>query len=285
MSEIAASVVLYNTPKSQLTHFLDCIARSSVHVEMFLIDNSPFPLELPSLRPGITYIKAKGNKGYGAGHNIALRATIDRAKYHFVMNSDISFESTELEKMIQFIDGDPAIGQLMPRIVYPDGRLQYLCKLLPTPVDLLLRRFSFGPFKKVALRSATRFELQCTDYDHVMDVPYLSGCFMLFRTSALQQIGLFDERFFMYPEDLDITRRMHARFRTVFYPGATVTHNHARASYKSARSLWIHFYNMAKYFNKWGWIWDPERSRVNRRVLEQNRKTVQPISGSDEGCR
>jgi len=66
------------------------------------------------------------------------------------------------------------------------------------------------------------------------------------------QIGFFDERFFMYPEDIDITRRMHTEFRTVFYPGATVVHDHARQSYKSMRALWVHLYNLVRYFNKMG---------------------------------
>ena len=102
-----------------------------------------------------------------------------------------------------------------------------------------------------------RYELRFTGYRDVMDVPYLSGCFMLFRTSALKRVGLFDERFFMYPEDIDITRRMNAEFRTVFFPGATIVHDHARQSYKSAKLLLVHVVNTVKYFNKWGWIRDP----------------------------
>jgi GT2 family glycosyltransferase len=101
-----------------------------------------------------------------------------------------------------------------------------------------------------------------------MDVPYLSGCFMLFRTSALKKIGLFDERFFMYPEDIDITRRMNAQFRTLFFPSATIVHDHAKESYKSKKMLWIHLTNLIKYFNKWGWVYDAERKKVNAHTLE-----------------
>lgn len=92
---------------------------------------------------------------------------------------------------------------------------------------------------------------------------------MLFRMSALKQVGLFDERFFMYAEDIDITRRMHARFRTVYYPGATIVHDHARASYRSGRALRTHIVNMIRYFNKWGWIGDRERDQFNRETLIQ----------------
>ena len=221
---------------------------------------------------GVAWVKRVARRGcLGAGHNIALRTILDRSKYHFVLNPDIYFDQEELEKMIRFMNADPAIGHLMPKVVYPDGSLQYLCKLLPSPADLFLRRFAFGPLKKIANSRAERFELRHTGYDKVMDVPYLSGCFMLFRVSALQTIGLFDERFFMYPEDIDITRRMHAQYRTVFYPRATIVHDHARESYKSKRALWIHITNLIRYFNKWGWLRDPERGNVNRETLRQIR--------------
>ena len=112
-----------------------------------------------------------------------------------------------------------------------------------------------------------RFEMQASDYNKIMDVPYLSGCFMFFRVSALREIGLFDERFFMYPEDIDITRRMHERFRTVFYPEVSVIHNHARQSYVSFKMLKVHIVNIIKYFNKWGWFFDKERKRINNEIM------------------
>ncbi len=215
----------------------------------------------------ITYLRADSNKGYGAGHNIALRRIIDLSAFHFVLNPDISFGPDELEKMIGFIQSDPSIGQMMPKVIYPDGEIQWLCKLIPTPADLFIRRFSIGPMTSLIRKRMERFELRFTSYTRTMDIPYLSGCFMLFRTAALRKIGLFDERFFMYPEDIDITRRMHAEFRTVFFPGATVVHDHAKESYTSPRALLIHISNIVKYFNKWGWFRDVQRSEFNRQTL------------------
>jgi GT2 family glycosyltransferase len=186
-----------------------------------------------------------------------------------VLNPDVHFSSDALEKMIAFMRSNPDVGQLMPRVVHADGSLQYLCKLIPTPADLLLRRFARGKLGSCFRKRRERFELRFTGYNRVMDIPYLSGCFLLFRTSALRRVGLFDERFFMYPEDIDISRRMNAEFRTVFFPGATIVHDHARESYKNGRSLWVHIENSVKYFNKWGWIFDQERSRVNRETLQK----------------
>lgn len=275
MSRITASVVIYNTAEDQLARLLACIQRSSLGLQTYLIDNSPHPLDLPCFHlPETTYIRAGKNLGYGAGHNIALRKTLDSSDFHFVLNPDIYFEPSELEKMIRFIESDSDIGQLMPKIVYPDGSLQYLCKLLPTPADLMLRRFASAPLRGVGRAGMDRFELRHSGYNQVMDVPYLSGCFMLFRTSVLRRIGLFDERFFMYLEDVDLSRRAHAESRTVFYPAATVVHDHARESYKSGRALWTHIRSAIKYFNKWGWFWDPERTQVNAGALQRISSTL-----------
>ncbi|HEY6488828.1 MAG TPA: glycosyltransferase family 2 protein [Terracidiphilus sp.] len=267
---ITASVVIYNSPEVQLTRLLASIQRSSLRLETYIIDNSPFPVDRPCHHlPGVTYIRAEKNSGYGAGHNVALRKAIESSDFHLVLNPDIYFEPHELGKMIRFIAIDPSIGQLMPKVIYPDGSLQYLCKLLPTPTDLMLRRFTVGPLRALGRLSMERFELRHSGYDRVMDVPCLSGCFMLFRISALRQIGLFDERFFMYMEDFDLTRRMHAQFRTVFYPDSIVVHDHAKESYRSGRALWVHIRNAIKYFNKWGWFYDPGRTRFNEETLRR----------------
>ena len=111
--------------------------------------------------------------------------------------------------------------------------------------------------------------MRASGYDKIMDVPYLSGSFMFLRTEALRDVGLFDERFFMYPEDIDLTRRLHAKYRTVFYPDVQVIHNHAQASYKNSKMLLIHIVNTIKYCNKWGWIFDKERREMNRKILQK----------------
>ncbi len=267
---ISASVVLYNTSKHQLDRLLNCIAKSSLVPHLYVIDNSPVSSnQLVSHDPRFTYIKAQKNLGYGAGHNVALRKVLETSEFHFVLNPDIHFGHEELAKMVEFMRREASIGQLMPQVVYEDGSIQYLCKLLPTPADLFLRRFAGRQLKALLRKRMDRFELRFTGYNRVMNVPFLSGCFMLLRTAALRRAGLFDERFFVYSEDIDLTRRINAKFRTVFFPGSTVVHDHARESYKSWRSMWIHVENTIRYFNKWGWVRDMERARINREILQQ----------------
>ena len=233
------------------------------------MDNSPVSNEQLTLWDiPAEYIYGHGNVGYGSGHNIALKKAMELGSvFHFVLNPDISFEDGELQKMIDRICDDKEIGQLMPKVINPDGSLQYLCKLLPTPLDLVIRRFAVGPIKRIAKARADEFELRFTGYKKEMNVPFLSGCFMLFRVSALQKIGLFDESFFMYGEDIDLTRRMHSKYKTIFFPDAVVIHDHAKESYKNIQMLWMHSINVGKYFNKWGWFLDSERKKINSDVI------------------
>ena len=92
---------------------------------------------------------------------------------------------------------------------------------------------------------------------------------MFMRTDALVSTGLFDERFFMYPEDIDLTRRLRSHFATLYTPEITVIHDHAAESSRFNRMLRIHIVNMIKYFNKWGWFFDSRRRAMNRQIRKE----------------
>lgn len=240
-------------------------------VKLFLIDNSPTDQLRQSLAEFIAdsrveYIFNNANIGFGSAHNIAIRKILDQSNYHLVLNPDVSFGENVLEKMFNYAESHNDVGLVMPKIIYPDGNIQYACKLLPTPADLIFRRFLPQSFTKKRMEY---FELRNSGYDKEMQVPYLSGCFMFLRVAALKKAGLFDERFFMYPEDIDLTRRIYNGYKTMFFPGAQIVHGHARESYKSFKLLYIHIVNMIKYFNKWGWFFDKERREINKQILSQ----------------
>jgi len=263
---INISIVLYNNSFSEINSIIEILLKSNLVATIYLIDNSEIANPLFN-SIDVTYQHTGNNLGYGAAHNVAIRQTIAKnIPYHLVINPDISFDASILEKIIAFMDSNPEVGQLMPKVFYPDGGIQYLCKLLPTPFDLIFRRFLPKSWTK---QRTEKFELRKSGYNQIMDVPYLSGCFMFLRTYTLKEVGLFDERFFMYPEDIDLTRRIHQKFRTVFYPEVSIVHRHARHSYMNLKMLWIHTCNMIKYFNKWGWIFDKERKIINKKTLEQ----------------
>jgi len=102
-----------------------------------------------------------------------------------------------------------------------------------------------------------------------MEVPYLSGCFMFMRVEVLKKIGLFDERFFMYLEDTDLSRRIHRVSKTIYYPEVSIYHEYGKGSYKNPRLSLYHIKSAFKYFNKYGWFFDKERVRVNTITLKK----------------
>ena len=134
-------------------------------------------------------------------------------------------------------------------------------------MQLILRRFL--PFKGFLDKINETYELRFTGYDKIMDIPYLSGCFMFLRTKVLEKVGLFDERFFMYFEDLDITRRINLCSRTIFYPESVIYHNYEKGSYKSLKLLMYHLLYTLKYFNKWGYFFDRSRREINAKTLRE----------------
>lgn len=209
----------------------------------------------------LRYMAMPENLGYGKAHNIALReSAYQEVDLHLVMNSDIRVKAEDIDAMHDWMMVHPMVGQLMPRVVHPDGSQQYLAKRLPSPLDVFGRRFL--PASWIAKRNA-RYELRDLDLTRPVNAPYLSGCFMLLRTKAAVEAGLFDERFFMYPEDIDLTRRIHRNWLTLYQPQWTIVHAHAQASYKNKHMLRIHIQNMCAYFRKWGWFFDSERQTFN----------------------
>lgn len=274
-----ASIVLYNNKKQDVIRIISVLLSSPLVAKLYLIDNSNMDKlkQLTEYSTRIHYIFNNSNLGYGKAHNIAIRKSMQEgAKYHLVLNPDVYYEPSILDDLINFMEKNQDVGLLMPKVLYPDGKVQHLCKLLPTPFDLIGRRFlAPTPLKKYSEKKNEIYELKFSGYDKIMNVPSLSGCFMFFRVEALINIGLFDERFFMYLEDTDLSRRMHAKYKTIFYPDVHIYHEYEKASYKDLRSLKRHTISAIKYFNKWGWFFDPERKRINQKALN-NIKAKEP---------
>lgn len=236
---------------------------------LYLLDNSEKEWlrahvdmqKAPTSSKKLCYMAMDTNMGYGRAHNVALReSAYHKTEFHLVMNSDIRVKAEDIDAMHDFMLMNPQVGQLMPKVLNPDGTQQYLAKRLPSPLDVFGRRFL--PKRWIEKRNA-RFELRDLDLTRPVNAPYLSGCFMMLRTKAAVEAGLFDERYFMYPEDIDLTRTIHRNYLTLYYPEWSIVHAHARDSYKDKHMLRIHIQNLCLYFNKWGWLFDKERQMFN----------------------
>ncbi|MFH0710699.1 MAG: glycosyltransferase family 2 protein [Pseudomonadota bacterium] len=270
MYSLSASIVLYNNPLAMLKKVIKSVLDTSLNITLYLIDNSPIDTfkTLAALDTRITYIHNPSNLGYGAAHNIAIAKSIESGiNYHLVLNPDVYFENGVLEKVMTYMDANLDVGLLMPKVLYPNGDIQYIAKLLPTPWDLFARRFI--PIKSYLEKINRRYSLIFFDYSSTVQIPFVSGCFMFLRTDTLKQVGIFDENYFMYLEDADLSRRIGTVSKTILYPHVHIYHEYERGAHKNFRLLWIFICSTFTYFNKYGWFFDSYRKKINRQALEQ----------------
>lgn len=267
MYDIVCSLVIYRNERKQLLDAIESFLDTDLKIKLVLIDNSPSNvLQDIKIDAKIEYIHNPSNPGYGTTHNIAIRKYSDQTKYHLILNPDIYYSKGVIEDVISFMNKDESIGLVMPKVLYPNGEIQYLAKLIPTPFVFFARRFL--PFASLNKIISDKFELRFSGYDKIIEVPYLSGCFMVFRSNALKKINGFDEKIFMHMEDLDITRRCQdAGFKTIFYPNQVVYHDHLFKSFLTMANLKMYFKSAFYYFNKWGWFFDRKRSSINKQTI------------------
>ena len=217
---------------------------------------------------GGRYLAVPENPGFGAGHNLALRAlAADSTDFHVMLNPDILMEDHVFSRLAKVMEERPAVGLIMPRVVYPDGSTQFLCRLSPAPLDFALRRFAPPWAKKLFQRRLHRYELRGLEDIACDTVPFLSGCFMFVRRSALEAVGGFDDRYFLYMEDVDLCRRLARNCKLLYWPHVTVIHGCYRGAHREKRLLFAFLRSAVRYFNRWGWIFDAERRAVNRSAL------------------
>lgn len=266
---ISCSIVCYQNEPSQIVRTLSSVVASECGIALYLVDNSP-QANLASLARqfGAIYIHLPHNPGFGTAHNVAIKDAHEKGMtYHLVLNPDIVFTDNVVSTLIDYLEQHKDVGLLMPKVLYPNGSQQHLCKLMPAPLDLLMRRFV--PSLNRRSGCLARYELHQSGYDKIMDVPVLSGCFMLMRADVLHETGGFDERFFMYLEDVDLSRRIGRIARTVYFPDVSVIHDYGKGSYKSWELLFQHIRSAILYFNKWGWLFDNERRTINLAALQK----------------
>lgn len=268
MNKISASLVLYNTEAKIVEESINSYLNSSVKGDLWIIDNSENSKYkyLKDSNPNIKYINSDKNLGYGRAHNIALRNFIDKTDYHIILNPDISFDNDVIKDLKHYLDSNSNVGLIAPKAVYPNGTPQSNGRLIPDPIHLILRRFFF--ISKLNTKKNDDYELKINKISNYLS-PVILGSFMMFRNSSLKEIGFFDERFFLYPEDIDISRRMFEKFDNVIYVKKNFIHHHYQESYKSSKLLYTHIKEMIKYFNKWGWIIDSSRKKLNFKALNR----------------
>jgi GT2 family glycosyltransferase len=200
----------------------------------------------------LSIIENRSNVGFSRANNQILRS-VD-STFHIFCNPDIMVTNGAVMTLIDFLRAQPDVAIVCPRVHFEDGRLQPLNKRSPTVWDLFLRRFMLSPLQKLFEDRMRRYDMHDMGYDRSYDVPFVSGAFMVCRTAVLKAAGGFDERFFAYMEDADLSRRIQeAGWRTSYCPDATIIHTWNREAHRTYRGTLLFCASVVRYFNKWGW--------------------------------
>lgn len=266
--DVVGSIVAYKTDPREIDLAVRQFLAVPLRTHLFIIDNSPAPLPLTAYdAERVTYHFAGGNLGYGRAHNLAIRAAQGKSAYSLIMNTDIEYAPHVVTRLRDLLEARPTAALVCPKVLYRDGSLQHVCRLLPTPANMFLRRFL--PNAAITKQADSRYELRWWKHDKIAALPYFQGSFMMMRTAVCNGIGGFDERFFLYGEDIDLSRRLYSIAETLYVPDVSIVHDYRRYSNSSLRGTWYGIQNNCRYFNKWGWFFDAERSAINRRVVAE----------------
>jgi hypothetical protein len=200
--------------------------------------------------PWVRLIRESVNHGFSGGNNIALE-NLD-ADYAFLLNSDAVAHPGAIQKLIAFADATPKAGLIGPKVLNPDGSIQYSCRRWPTFAAGVFRNVYIG---KLFPKNAPASDYLMQDFDHnsIVPVDWLSGCALLIRKTCLDEIGPLDARtFFMYCEDMDWSLSAHrAGWEVLYYPEAVVTHKIGASSDKAADRMIIeHSRAMWRFYRK-----------------------------------
>lgn len=267
--QISGSIVLFESKKEYVEKVIKDFFATDLDVYLYLIDNSPANdlQHLTQLHPHIKYFHFPENLGFGKGHNVAINEILGKSQYHVILNPDIEFAEDVLPALYNFMEQNQDVGNVIPKVYYKTGEVQPLCKLLPTPLTLFSRRFA--RYTSFTENLNKRYELKNYQYNEILEVPNLSGCFMFIRNTVLQQTCGFDERFFLYLEDVDLNRRIGRIAKTVVYPYVHIMHHFRKGSYQEPELLKHHIRSAIHYFNKWGWFLDWERAHINNKTIKR----------------
>lgn len=262
--DISIVIVNYQSRAKTATCLRSILASdlAGIEYEIIVVDNSEednIGSEMRQNFPDVRFIRSRKNMGMGAGNNLGFREAT--GKFFLVLNSDTLVHPSAIRILFDTLRDRDDIGIAGPKLLNPNGSLQYSCFRFPKAYTPILRRTFLGKFAPKHLA-----QYLMTNFDHMenQNVDWMLGSCLMIRASFFQSIGGFDERFFMYFEDTDLCRRAWRNgYRVVYIPSATVIHDHARGS---ARERWYiapftsrlareHICSWMRYL----WKWRPRR--------------------------
>jgi GT2 family glycosyltransferase len=223
--DVCIIIVSWNA-QHHLVNCLNSLQRLKGYTqEIIVVDNGSTDGSCEAVEkefPQVKLIRNHENLGFARANNIGIKA--GSGKHVALVNSDIVVLGDCIKKMIEFMDRNPSVGMAGPRVLNADRTLQVSCRHFPSVWNNLCQTIGLNKvFPKTVFFSEPLMKYWAHDQERKVDV--LSGCFWMTRSAALDEVGLLDEDFFFYGEDIDWCRRFHeAKWEVVFYPEAEAIH-------------------------------------------------------------
>lgn len=262
--ELSASIVVYNGCDEAL-HAAQSVLEHTRRfpLTLYLVDNaspdgsgarlaeavrSGLLAPGPAQRVEVRCLAANG--GFGSGHNAVLPELC--SDVHFILNPDIALTADTLSDLAAWLDAHPEAVMARPALVFPDGRAQHLplrrCALRP----MVYRQLPFLKFWKT---QNDRYLMADCDLTRPTEIEFCTGSFSAVRTEVFRAVGGFDEHYFMYVEDADLTQKMRTRGKAYLVPQYTAIHAWHRAAHRSLKPFLWQTRSLLRYFAKWGFAW------------------------------
>jgi len=243
--KISGTIVLYKEDEYLLKKVIDSFLSINLTKKLFLVDNSPTNyLKKLSSHKEIEYIHLKKNTGFSKGNNIILNKV--NSEYHLVLNPDVTFKESSVEKLIDVLKKEEEVAMITPKVFFKNGELQYNIRKYPSFFDLIIRKLNI--FKaRIYDQEYRNKNLREPFYPEV-----IHGCFQLYKTKDFIALKGFDERYFLYMEDIDICKKIdQLGKKKLYYPYVTITHILQKGSSKKFKLFYYHLISAIKYFLKW----------------------------------
>lgn len=266
VDRLSLSLVVYHSDTQLLQQTLQTLyvaaskAQSAGLIADFflsIVDNAEQPDQLASADCYAPWTKDRllvytpGNVGYGAGHNLAIKAHCEA--FHLVINPDVMVNEDALIAGIQYLRQHSRVGMVTPQCQRLDGSPEYLCKTYPSVSILLLRGFAPALLKRFFKEKLAAYEIS---YEQLLQQPEIliaSGCFMLFKRQALSDVQGFCEQFFLYFEDFDLTMRLAKNWQIAYVPAVKIVHYGGHSAKKGWRHIALFVRSAQLFFSRHGW--------------------------------
>lgn len=248
--DLSVVIVHYETPRELNACLVSLRDSRDVEMEVFVVDNASVEFDAEActqVLPGTHVITNPVNVGFATASNQALR--LARGRYLLLLNPDAAVEPDTLAKMVAFMDARPEVGCATPRIVLQDGRLDLACRRsFPTPLRALYRLTLLSRLFPHSPRFG-QYNLTYLDEHVEAEIDAPCGAFMIVRAEIRESVGLLNEHYFMYGEDLDWAFRIKQAGWQIVYTPITTVHHVKRASSRRWRARTIrHFHEAMRIF-------------------------------------